>query len=360
MSKQEKRMNRREFIRTSIRGAGLVGLGSAVGLAANRYLIDPSDERSGGTENVSSIDLSDYASVDPALVQYEEVGRMKARFQSLRGVAVGPDDRIYIAGDRGIQVFAKNADPLSEIKLNSAPRCLTITEENVVYVGMKDRVEVYDSKGRHEEAWHDLGQRAVLTSIAASKEDLFVADAGNREILRYSTKGKLVRRIGKKDKDRNIPGFVVPSPYFDLAVAPDGLLRVANPGRHRVEAYTFDGDFELSWGEASMAIEGFCGCCNPINFALLPNGKMVTSEKGLPRIKIYDIDGSFTGVVAGPEHFDKNKKACGSTGRVSSSPADISTCQSGGIDVAVDSQGRILALDPVESVVRIYKPIETT
>jgi hypothetical protein len=196
--------------------------------------------------------------------------------------------------------------------------------------------------------------------------------------LRYNRSGKFIRRIGKKDKARNIPGFVVPSPYFDLAIAPDGLLRVVNPGRHRVEAYTYDGDFELAWGETSMRIEGFCGCCNPVNFALLPDGKFVTSEKGLPRIKIYDVDGTFMEVVAGPEHFDKNQKASCPADRVTpasndvnppldprglkkgglSSIDDVSNCQTGGLDVAVDSQGRVLALDPVERVVRIFKPIE--
>jgi hypothetical protein len=57
----------------------------------------------------------------------------------------------------------------------------------------------------------------------------------------------------------------VPSACLDVEIAPDGLLRVNNPGRHRVETYTFDGDLELFWGRPSAAIDGFCGCCNPVN-----------------------------------------------------------------------------------------------
>ncbi len=150
-------------------------------------------------------------------------------------------------------------------------------------------------------------------------------------------------RIGRRDGTRGVPGFVVPSAFFDLAVAPDGLLRVANPGRHRVEAYTVDGDFEFSWGRASLDIDGFCGCCNPVNFALLPGGGMVTCEKGLPRVKVYDAHGSFEGVVAGPELFAENRRAC--------TPDD---CRTGGLDVAVDSKGRILVLDQVAGTVRIF------
>ena len=70
-----------------------------------------------------------------------------------------------------------------------------------------------------------------------------------RIILRYNKEGKLLGRMGKKDKQKNISGLIVPSPYMDVAIAPDGLLRVANTGRHRIEAYTFAGDLELWWGK---------------------------------------------------------------------------------------------------------------
>ena len=142
----------------------------------------------------------------------------------------------------------------------------------------------------------------------------------------------------------------MPSPYFDLEIAPDGLLRVASPGRHRVEAYTFDGDFEFSWGNPSMRIDGFCSCCNPVNFAILPDGKFVTCEKGLPRVKIYDTDGNFESVVAGPESFAENWRVCTLNGS--------SNCQTGGLDVAVNSQGNVLVLDPVESVVKVFTQIQ--
>jgi hypothetical protein len=247
-------------------------------------------------------------------------------------------------------VFGKGAVLASELKLNGSPQCLTVTENGTVYAGMRDSVTVYDSNGQRKADWEKLGQRAVLTSIAVSEDNVFVADAGNRAVLRYDTSGKLVRRIGERDKSRNIPGFVVPSPYFDLAVSPDGLLRVANPGEHRVEAYTFDGDYEFAWGKPSVAIDGFCGCCNPVNFAMLPGGGFVTCEKGLPRIKVYNADGSFESVVAGPKDFAENAKSC--------VLGDVANCQTGGMDIAVDSKGRVMVMDPVAKVVRIFQRIE--
>ena len=48
-----------------------------------------------------------------------------------------------------------------------------------------------------------MGQKALLTSIAVSKNNVFVADAGNRIVYRYDTNGNLINRIGKKDEERN-------------------------------------------------------------------------------------------------------------------------------------------------------------
>ena len=75
----------------------------------------------------------------------------------------------------------------------------------------------------------------------------------------------------------------------------------------------------------------------------------MTCEKGLPRVKIYDANGNFSSVVAGPESFAGNAGSC--------SLAGISNCQKGGLDVTVDSQGRVLVMDPIERSIRIFTPI---
>jgi hypothetical protein len=346
----KKGITRREFISKGLKGAGLVGLGGAIGLTTSRFLNDTTAKELGDSASASDYDLSKLSAIDPALIKYQEAGKIGMRFEHLRAIAVDHNDRIYLAADKTIQILSKEAAFLSEIRLKNSPRCLTVTEDGDIYVGMRDRVEVYSLEKGLKSIWDIRGQRAVLTSIAVSEDDVFLADAGNRVILCYDASGKLIRRIGKRDESRNIPGFIVPSPYFDLTIAPDGLLRVANPGYHRVEAYTFDGDFEFSWGNPSMRIDGFCGCCNPVNFAMLPDGRFVTCEKGLPRIKVCDPDGGLESVVAGSEVFSENAKSCAIDG--------FSNCRTGGMDVAVDSKGRVIVMDPVEKAVRIFKRIE--
>jgi hypothetical protein len=349
MSEEKKGITRREFISKAVKGAGIVGLGGAAGLTARRFLKGGSDKGTGGAVNASGYDLEELSAIDPALIRYKETGKINTGLRSLHAVAVGPDDRVYLAGDKAIQVFGADTTRLSELKLSDSPRCLTVTEDSIIYVGMRDHVEIHHPQGLHELIWEGLGENAVLTSIAVSENHVFVADAGNRLVMRYDASGKLVRCIGRRDESRNIPGFSVPSPYFDLTVPPDGLLRVANPGQHRVEAYTFDGDLEFSWGNPSMAIDGFCGCCNPVNFDVLPDGRFVTCEKGLPRIKVYGPEGEFESVVAGPEAFAQNAKSCSLNG--------LSNCRTGGMDVAADSRGRVIVMDPVERVVRIFERV---
>src|SRR6185369_16684319 len=124
------------------------------------------------------------------------------------------------------------------------------------------------------------GKKTWITGLTVSDKELFAADSGNRCVLRYDRSGKLLARLGEKNKERNVRGLIVPSPYLDVAIGKDGLLRVNNPGRHCVELYTTTGEFELFWGKPSAATEGFCGCCNPIALVMLPDGRCVTAEKG--------------------------------------------------------------------------------
>ena len=216
---------------------------------------------------------------------------------------------------------------------------------------MKNHVRIFNLSGQLLSTWNSLGDEAVLTCIDVYKDNVFIADAGNRIVIRYDKQGSIKNYIGKKDPERNIPGFVVPSHNFDLAVADDGLLRVVNPGRHRIEAYTFDGDLEFFWGKASMAIEGFCGCCNPANFAIDRDGNFITSEKGLVRVKMYNSDGEFVGVVASPEQlFRGGAKYAGQV---------VTESQAPGFDVAVDEAGKIYILDTIKNIVRIFEKKDT-
>ena len=305
--------------------------------------LDVTGEKGSGLSKSYNYELD--FTIDPNLFLYtESTESFNTGLSSSQAIALDSNGSIYIAGDKAIRIFTEDGILLDDIALPGAPRSLTVADDGKIYVGINDHIEVYSRNGKQLASWESLGQRALLTSIAVSGNNVFVADAGNRIVLRYDTNGNLINSIGQKDLDRNVPGFVIPSPYFDLVMRRDDLLRVVNPGRHRIEAYTFDGDYEFSWGKPSTNIEGFCGCCNPINIAVLKDDSFVTCEKGLARIKIYGPEGTFKGVVAGPEQF-------GATAYICATPEQ---CQSGGYDVAVDAQDRIYILDTLKNVVKRF------
>lgn len=333
---------KREFELTSRREF----FGQTVGVMAILGTI--ASQRTQGAENKSSnpfaYDVSHLQTTDPKLITYEEASRWKAPHAEAKRIAIGPDNTLYVCSGNYLTACSRSGERGIEIAATEPTRCCAVAKDGTIYLGLRDHIEVFDAKGVRKATWETSGKKAWLTGLAVTETEVFAADAGNRVILRYDKSGKLLRRIGEKDKERNVAGFIIPSPFFDVEIARDGLLRVNNPGRHRMELYTVEGDLEGFWGVTGMGIAKFCGCCNPINFALLPDGKYITCEKGLPRVKIYSATGEFESVVAGVETFSENARACG--------PSD---CTAGGLDATVDSQGRIYILDIVTGDIRVMQ-----
>jgi hypothetical protein len=285
------------------------------------------------SKNPFEYDIESFKKSDPDLLDYSETSRIVIEMQNVYGIAVGADDRIYASGDNAVLVFNIDGTFRASIAVDGPIRCLAVDENRDIYAGMDDHIEVYDGTGVRRARWESLGEQAIITSITVSKEYVFAADAENLIVWKFDKTGNLLGRIGEKDETKDIPGFIIPSPFFDVAIDPDGFLWAANTGRHSLENYTLDGGFRTSWGEFSMEIEGFCGCCNPSHFAFLEDGSFVTSEKGIARVKVYNRLGNLVSVVAEPDQFIE--------GTV-------------GLDLAVDSRQRVYVLDPMQKLIRIF------
>ncbi|MBM3838838.1 MAG: twin-arginine translocation signal domain-containing protein [Verrucomicrobia bacterium] len=337
-------LSRRKFLKRGAWAAAAVGA-IAIGVAGSKHASARARRaKDASHSNPFAYDLTSLRKTDPGLIHYEEAGRFPCPRLEPKRIAIDRQDQVFIASGHYISILDGQGAVVSEIALRASARAMTVADDGLVYISLRDHIEVLDAKGRRSAAWDSPAPRTWLTGLAVSENDLFAADAGHRFVLRYDRSGKIRSRIGERDRERDIPGFVVPSPYFDLKLARDGLLRITNPGRHRVEAYTIEGDFEFAWGKGSAAIEGFCGCCNPITLHVLPDGRCITCEKGLPRVKVYAPDGTFESVVAGTEGFPENAKV---------SAKDDADGTQGGLDAAADSQGRIYILDPVAGNVRV-------
>ncbi len=334
----ERDVSRRGFLKRGARTAGALAAVGA-GLDIFEQLAVAANEKNA---NPFPYDTGRLSKTDPKLVAYEETARFKCPRGEAHRIACGADDQLLIAAGNYISILSRDGALQSEIALGGPAQCVAVAKDGTIYAGARNQVEVFDAKGQRKASWEVIEKRPWITGLAVAEKDVFAADSGNRVVWRYDRDGKVAGRIGAKDKERNIPGFVVPSPYLDVALHRDGLIRVNNPGSHLVEAYTFDGDRELAWGRYSAAIDGFCGCCNPIALDVLPDGRIVTCEKGVPRVKVYANDGAFECVVAGAESFPENVKA-----NEGGDPLR------GALDATVNSRGRVCILDPVSGTVRV-------
>lgn len=333
-----------------IYSAVIVGLVLAAAAAAGLiafFLLDASGSQTKLAPEYS-YNIEQYAQIAPELILYRQTGdTLQLRLEKCSAIAVAPDRRMYIAGDRKIAVYDAQHSIEREIELNDEPTCLQIDLDGRLIVGLKNHLVFLDADGQMRSRWPAPAEDALLTSIAADTENVFAADAVNKLVWRFSRTGEVLNAIGRKDAAAGIPGIVIPSPYFDIAAYPDGLLRVVNPGRHWIEAYTADGHRQWYWGRAGVDIEGFSGCCNPVALAVLPDGCFVTCEKGLVRVKVYTAEGQFLGAVAGPEQLDWSEPL-----RICKTAEE---CKSKGFDVAADSSGRIYVLNTVKNTVAIFE-----
>jgi hypothetical protein len=296
-------------------------------------------QKSSNEKSPYDYDLSALQNPDSLKSAWEEILSFRPQMEEIHAVAVDRYDRIFVGGKDYIEIFNQNGDLLKRIETRSTALCLSFNPDDQLIAGMEDHLEFYNMKGDLLTKWPQINKESIITSVAADAENIFVADAGMTTVYHYDKNGKLLGRIGDKDPKKGIPGYVVPSPYFDLSIFNANALWVANPGRHSLEEYDFLGNPKSRWGIASMTVDGFCGCCNPSNFVRMKDGAFVTSEKGIERIKIYEKDGRLREVVAFPEAFTEGTQ---------------------GLDLAVDAENRIIVLDPGKKMVRVFIRKSTT
>ncbi len=289
-------------------------------------------------------DLSAYAHIAPENVIFKEAAQIPVTIKTPSALAVARDGKIFVGGENAVVKLDADGKELARYTIKGLPGCLALLPDGKLLVGFRNHIEVLDAQGSSAGTWPELGERACLTSLAADEDNVYAADAGNRVVLRYDWKGNVLGRIGAADPARNIPGLVVPSPYFDVAIDPMGALWVVNPGRHGLEHYRPDGDLVSSWYRMGMDLPSFCGCCNPAHIAFRSDGTLVTDEKGLCRVKLYAPDTSFLGVVAAPEGLLAPGTA--TMGGEAEPPVR---------DVAVDPQDRVLVLNGPRHTLLVFE-----
>ncbi len=250
--------------------------------------------------NPYELKTDQYLDVDPELIIAKEIRQIKLGESSYHGIAI-QSDKLFVLGDSLVRIITIEGAPVKEFRLPETPGCIHVSGETI-YVGFSDHLSQYYIDGRLIKQWDSPGERTQITSIAVKEDFVFVADAGNRRVIKYDRHGQLLDTFEGKRSESDLHGFVIPSGYFDLAVYLDELW-VVNPGMHALENYSDEGILRGYWEAPGMKIDELSGCCNPAQMTIDADGNFITSEKGLVRIKKYKASGEFIGVIAEPKKF---------------------------------------------------------
>lgn len=214
----------------------------------------------------------------------------------LNAVTVSVEGNIILGGENFIACYDTGFIFLWEYKTMSAVSALSVSQ-NKIYAVAGNIIEILNIKGEKIHEWGPFEDRSLITSISANDTYVAFADAANKAIYVLDKEGVLKHIVGKSEDP-----FIIPSPYFDVALGSDNTIYVANTGKRRIERRNIEGSLLDFFGEEGTAPGAFCGCCNPAHFAIMPGG-YITAEKGINRIKILSSKGDFIESVSFSNKF---------------------------------------------------------
>jgi hypothetical protein len=214
----------------------------------------------------------------------------------LKAVAASESGNIILGGGSFVSCYNSDLNALWTIKTEKPVTAVSVSGDTV-FAATVETILVISGKGDLISEWGPFEDSTIITSVSSGKTLIAFADAGNRIITILDKKGNVRKMIGNSDET-----FIIPSPYFDVALDDRNNIFVANTGKRRIEIRSTDGTLLRYFGEPGLAPEAFCGCCNPSHFALIPGG-FVTAEKGLNRIKILNEKGEFVEFVSSVNNF---------------------------------------------------------
>ena len=204
--------------------------------------------------------------------------------------------RLYAAGASFVSAYDSNLTRVWSVNPGFPVTALCISGDTL-FAATAEVVLLLDHGGKIIDEWGPFEDKSYITSVASNRSHVVYADAGNKMVVVLDKHGRVMKIIGQNDGQ-----FVLPSPYFDVAIDREDNLYIANTGHRRIETRSLQGQLISMFGEPGLAPGAFCGCCNPAHFALVPQG-FITAEKGINRIKILGGSGDFTEFVSSRNRF---------------------------------------------------------
>ena len=236
---------------------------------------------------------------EPFISPYKEVSSFSLpqeinRFELHEG-------KLYVSVGESVYIYDRKGKQLSSFQVKSDVRDITVGDENI-YVLYPSFIEVYSTGGELSHQWEACSELSDYCSLALAGGFVFVTDAENKNICKYTKDGNFIKFI------RSPQNFIIPSYSFDIESKNDTIYCV-NSGRHLIETYTLDGDFIAAFGGPGSEPGAFVGCCNPVYLSFSSKGELITSEKGNPRISSFESNGRFSEVLLNSRMLGGGNKA---------------------------------------------------
>ena len=165
---------------------------------------------------------------------------------------------------------------------------------------------------------------------------LFVADSRNYRIVHLDPTGLYLNSWGSY---ANVLEGPAPEGTFNepwgVAVAPDGLVYVADTWNHRIQVFTPEGTFVRMWSEWQVqgVIDSFWG---PRGIAVDAQGHVLVTDTGKQRVVVFDSQGNYL------TQFGERGLAEGQLDEP--------------VGIAVDTAGKVYVADTWNNRVQVFAP----
>ncbi len=207
------------------------------------------------------------------VTQWGKRGKAEGEFDILIGIAINRHDEILVTEFRNnrVQKFDTRGRFISSFPVQEYPGGIAVDREGRVYVAhmLSGIIGVYDAKGKPLHQWgengKESGQFLQPGGIAiAHNSTLFIADQVNRRVQQFTPEGTFLRTWGEYGVEpgqfggNENPANRTGGPQF-VAVDKHDNVYTTEGSVGRVQKFSAEGNYLLSWGDNGIQPGGFGG-----------------------------------------------------------------------------------------------------